>query len=105
MAIAKQEHDTMESLDDMRKSIDNIDNAIVAMFAERFKVTDRVGVYKARHALPPKDAERESTQFARITALAEAYGLEAEFAEAYLAAMIKRVVERHKAIAATLNDE
>ncbi|MCP4274394.1 MAG: chorismate mutase, partial [Gammaproteobacteria bacterium] len=29
----------MESLDEMRKSIDNIDNAIVAMFAERFKVT------------------------------------------------------------------
>ena len=30
----------METLEDLTKSIDNIDNAILAMFAERFKVTD-----------------------------------------------------------------
>ena len=41
----------METLNDMRKSIDNIDNAIVAMFAERFKVTNRVGHYKAKNGL------------------------------------------------------
>ena len=93
----------MESLEDMRKSIDNIDNAIVAMFAERFKVTDRVGEFKARHALPPKDEAREAIQFARITELADQYGLEAPFAESYLAAMIERVIERHEAIAALQN--
>ena len=91
----------METLEDMRKSIDNIDNAIVAMFAERFKITDRVGHYKAVNQLPPKDAEREAVQFSRIRELAETYGLEAEFAETYLAAMISRVIERHKGIAET----
>ena len=85
----------LETLDDMRKSIDNIDNAIVAMFAERFKVTDRVGHYKANNNLPPKDEAREAVQFARMEKLAEQYGLELEFANSYLTSMIERVVKRH----------
>lgn len=91
----------METLEEMRKSIDNIDNAIVAMFAERFKVTDRVGHYKAKNNLPPKDDAREASQFARMSQLAELYGLENEFAHAYLDSMIERVIERHKVIAAS----
>lgn len=90
----------MESLEDMRKSIDNIDNAIVAMFAERFKVTDRVGVYKARNGLAPRDESREAVQFARISDLAEQYGLDQSFARAQLESVIERVVKRHEELAA-----
>lgn len=88
----------MDTLEAMRKSIDNIDNAIVAMFAERFKVTDRVGLYKAQHQLPPKDEARETAQHDRIAELAQQYGLEADFAHSYLNAVIERVVERHHEI-------
>lgn len=88
----------MDTLEDMRKSIDNIDNAIVAMFAERFKVTDRVGLYKAENQLPAKDETREAVQHDRIAELALQYGLEAEFAHSYLNSVIDRVVERHRAI-------
>ena len=90
----------MESLEDMRKSIDNIDNAIVAMFAERFKVTDRVGEFKARNGLAAKDEAREAVQFARISELAEQYGLDGSFARSQLESVLTRVVERHKEIAA-----
>lgn len=86
----------------MRKSIDNIDNAIVAMFAERFKVTDRVGSYKAAHGLPARDSERESVQYDRINQLAVQYGLDPEFAKSYLSDVISRVVQNHKRIAARL---
>ena len=86
----------MESLDDMRKSIDNIDNAIIAMFAERFKITDRIGTYKAHHKLPAKDAAREEVQFARVLALAEQYGLDQNFAQQYLRSMIDQVIARHQ---------
>lgn len=89
----------MESLEEMRKSIDNIDNAIVAMFAERFKVTNRVGVYKAEKGLPPKDHAREAGQFQRIEDLAGQYGLDPEFAKSYLQAVIKKVVSNHEQIA------
>lgn len=89
----------METLDDMRKSIDNIDNAIVAMFAERFKVTNRVGMYKAEHGLASKDLNREAEQYRRIEDLAEHYGLDPGFAKSYLKAVITRVVANHEEIA------
>jgi len=69
--------DIMETLEEMRKSIDNIDNAIVAMLSERFKVTERVGHYKAQ----------------------KHYGLDPEFAESYLVTVIERVVRNHQEIA------
>ena len=53
-----------DSLDIMtskvRSSIDNIDAALVFMLAERFKITQAVGEYKATHALPPADPTRET---------------------------------------------
>ncbi len=94
----------METLEDMRKSIDNIDNAIVAMFAERFKVTNRVGYFKAENKLAAKDTKREHAQYERIRDLAKIYGVETEFAEAYLQAVIQRVVAKHQQIAGNYND-
>jgi len=86
----------MESLEEMRKSIDNIDNAIVAMFAERFKVTDRVGYYKAKLHLPSKDPAREAQQYDRIIEIAQQYGLDPEFSKSYLEAVIERVINNHE---------
>lgn len=89
----------METLEEMRKSIDNIDNAIIAMIAERFKVTDRVGHFKAENGLPPKDASRESNQYRRVNELADQYGLDPLFAEGYLSAVISKVIQNHEDIA------
>jgi hypothetical protein len=38
-----------------RASIDNIDAALVHLLAERFKITQAVGRYKAQAGLPPAD--------------------------------------------------
>jgi chorismate mutase len=89
----------MESLEDLRKSIDNIDNAIVALLAERFKVTNRVGHFKASHKLPAKDPERQALQHARIQELSLQYGLDPEFASSILAQIVARVVIIHEQIA------
>ena len=43
-----------------RQSIDNIDAALVFMLAERFKITQAVGRYKAENELPPADPGRDS---------------------------------------------
>ncbi|MFO7552602.1 MAG: chorismate mutase, partial [Haliea sp.] len=82
----------MESLEDLRKSIDNIDNAIVAILAERFKVTNRVGAYKASHNIPAKDPDREALQHARIKELSQQYGLDPELASSILDQVIAKVV-------------
>ena len=44
-----------------RDSIDNIDAALVFMLAERFKITQAVGEYKAKVALPPADPDQRGS--------------------------------------------
>ena len=89
----------MESLEELRKSIDNIDKAIVAMLAERFKVTNRVGYFKASHKLPAKDPDREALQHARVQELSQQYGLDPELASSILDQVIAKVVVNHLQIA------
>ena len=55
-----------EELVGLRKSIDNIDAALVHMLAERFKFTQAVGRLKAAQGLPPSDPEREKVQIASV---------------------------------------
>ena len=59
-----------EVLGAYRRSIDNIDAAIIHMLAERFRITQRVGHLKAEHGLPPADPAREARQIERLRALA-----------------------------------
>ena len=84
---------------DLRRSIDNLDAALVYLLAERFSLTHRVGEIKARDGLPPADLSREATQMARIKRLAEDAGLEPEFAEAFREFVTAEVIRRHKRIA------
>jgi chorismate mutase len=92
----------LDTLDEYRKSIDNLDNAIVAMLAERFKITNKVGVYKAENKLPAKDSNRELAQYTRMGALAESYGLDPEFAKSYLDTVFAKVVSNHENIATSM---
>ena len=50
-----------------RQSIDNIDAALIHILAERFRITQAVGEYKAKTQLPPADPRREQKQIARLT--------------------------------------
>ncbi|MEO0464777.1 MAG: chorismate mutase [Pseudomonadota bacterium] len=79
-----------------RKSIDNIDAAIIHMLAERFRITQAVGEYKARVTLPPADPEREKRQIARLRALSEAADLDPEFSEKFLRFIIDEVIRHHE---------
>jgi len=84
---------------DLRRSIDNIDAAMVHMLAERFRCTQRVGALKAAHHLPPADPAREKAQVARLRDLAQSAQLDPEFAEKYLAFVIREVIRHHEAFA------
>jgi chorismate mutase len=84
----------------LRDSIDNIDAALVHLLAERFKCTQAVGEYKATHGLPPADPAREQVQIARLRALAKDAKLNPDFAEQFLAFIVKEVIRHHEAIRA-----
>jgi len=79
-----------------RESIDNIDAALVFMLAERFKVTQKVGAYKATTGLPPADPGREARQVARLRELARAANLDPEFSEKFLRFIIDEVIRHHE---------
>ncbi len=87
---------TDDTLGGYRKSIDNIDAALIHLLAERFKVTQAVGRYKATHDLPPADPAREATQIARLRALAKDAELDPEFSEKFLRFIIDEVIRHHE---------
>lgn len=79
-----------------RKSIDNIDAALIHMLAERFRITKAVGEYKARVTLPPADPARESRQIERLRKLSEEADLDPEFSEKFLRFIIDEVIRHHE---------
>ena len=83
-----------------RKSIDNIDAALIHMLAERFRITQAVGAYKARTQLPASDPGREERQIARLRALAEEAQLDPDFGEKFLRFIIDEVIRHHEQAAA-----
>ncbi len=86
---------TDATLDRYRQSIDNIDAALVFMLAERFKVTQAVGRYKAEAQLPPADPGREERQIERLRGLAAQADLDPEFSEKFLRFIIDEVIRHH----------
>lgn len=85
-------------LNRLRASIDNMDAALIHLLAERFKITQQVGLLKAREGLPPADPEREARQIARLRSLAEQAHLDPGFAEKLLNFIISEVVRHHEQI-------
>lgn len=89
----------LAELTSLRKSIDNIDAALVHLLAERFKCTQAVGRLKASVGLPASDPDRERVQIARLRALAEEAELDPAFAEKFLSFIVAEVIHHHEQIA------
>jgi len=91
-----------DTLERYRQSIDNIDAALVFMLAERFKITQAVGRYKAERALPPADPAREDRQIARLRQLASDARLDPDFTEKFLRFIINEVIRHHQTLQPTM---
>ncbi|MDV2986464.1 UNVERIFIED_CONTAM: chorismate mutase [Methylobacteriaceae bacterium AG10] len=87
----------------LRESIDNFDAALIHLLAERFRCTQRVGELKARKGLPPSDPDREARQVKRLRNLAVEAKLDPDFAEKFLAFVVKEVIRHHRTIAESVD--
>jgi chorismate mutase len=85
----------------LRRSIDNIDAALIHLLAERFTCTQAVGRLKAASGMPPSDPEREKKQIARLRALAIEADLDPAFAEKWFNFVVAEVIHHHEQIATT----
>lgn len=88
----------METLLDLRRSIDNFDAALIHILAERFRCTQAVGKLKAEFDMPAADPGREQRQVERLRKLADEANLDSDFAESFLNFIIKEVIRHHEAI-------
>ena len=95
------QEDASAVLTTLRDSIDNLDAAIIHIFAERFKLTQSVGILKRDHNLPSADPAREQRQIARLLKMAEEAGLDPEFTTELMRFIISHVIRRHEALRAS----
>jgi chorismate mutase len=96
MATQPNEKPSDEMLAGFRKSIDNIDAALIHILAERFRITKEVGAYKARTGMAPADPRREEQQIKRLRSLAEEADLDPEFSEKFIRFVIDEVIRHHQ---------
>ncbi|MEY4458585.1 MAG: hypothetical protein RIS25_1178 [Actinomycetota bacterium] len=90
------DQETQRQLTALRRSIDNIDSAVVHMLAERFKCTQQVGILKASAGLPASDKSREAEQIERLRSLAVDAHLDPAFAEKFLNFIVAEVIQHHQ---------
>jgi len=98
MASKPRTQDQDAVLAGYRKSIDNIDAALIHMLAERFRITKEVGAYKARTGMAPADPGREVEQIKRLRKLAEEADLDPEFSEKFIRFVIDEVIRHHQRV-------
>ncbi len=89
------DRDPWAEIGQIRKSIDNVDSALIHILAERFKLTRSVGALKAEFNIPASTPDREIAQVARLRKLAEESGLDPDFAEAFITFLIENVIQNH----------
>lgn len=93
-----ENNEVSDTLESYRQSIDNIDAALIHMLSERFKITQKVGEYKAKHDLAPADKHREIRQIERLRELSRNAKLDPDFSEKFLNFIINEVIRHHENI-------
>ncbi|EKQ54460.1 MULTISPECIES: chorismate mutase [unclassified Clostridium] len=83
-------------LNELRGHIDEIDSQIIMLLSERFKSTEKVGIFKAKNKLSAKDSMREMEQFNKIKDLSQKYGLNPDYAIKIYECIIDIVISRHQ---------
>ncbi|MDD9269023.1 chorismate mutase [Paenibacillus sp. GCM10023248] len=91
----------MTRLDQLRNEIDQIDQQIIKLLAQRFQCTEEVGIYKAENQLHAQDPGRESEQFRKIRQLSEESGINPAYTSEIYRRIMDIVISRHQELVVT----
>ncbi len=81
-----------------RRRIDEIDQRIIELLRERFKVTHEVGLLKARRDMSAQDVAREEQKLKALDALSESHKLEPSLVRELFRRIMEEVVRNHEKI-------
>ena len=85
----------------LRTQLDEIDERLVRVIEERFRVTREVGRLKAEVGLPPLDVAREERILARLGTVAGTAHLDPELLRGIYRRIFDAVVAEHRAASRT----
>lgn len=80
----------------LRKKIDSLDHRLVKILAERFMMTEKVGVYKKKNNLKPYDKKRETEMIEARIVWAEKYKLDPVITKKVFLFITRLVREKHR---------
>ena len=84
-----------EILREYRARIDELDEQLICLLAERFEITKTVGELKAETGLPAADPQREKEQIARLHEIARNEGMDPVFGEKVYRLIVDEVIRHH----------
>ncbi len=85
--VIRDTNQTTESLSELRRSIDELDNEMLAIFAKRMRISKEIGTYKKEHNMPVLQAARYDEIFASRINQAVQMGMGDEFMKKVLEAI------------------
>ena len=89
-------------LREYRERIDQLDEQLIRLLAERFEITKAVGQFKAENGLPAADAEREKQQISQLHKIAQTVGMDPSFGEKVFRLIVDEVIRHHERTAEEL---
>ncbi|NDV66359.1 bifunctional 3-deoxy-7-phosphoheptulonate synthase/chorismate mutase type II [Bacteroides sp. 224] len=79
LLVIRQETQTTENLNELRKQIDECDNNLLAELAKRMRIAREIGTYKKEHNMPVLQAGRYNEILDKYAIQATSCGLDPEF--------------------------
>ena len=84
-----------EILSEHRQRIDQLDEKLIRLLAERFEITKAVGILKAEQGMPAGDPEREAQQIERLHEIAKEVGMDPAFSVEVFRLIVNEVIRHH----------
>ncbi len=86
----------MQTLEELRKEIDSIDETILKLLSSRFQLTRKIGELKSLGEWPVQDLEREEQLFDRLNHLASELNVPSHLVLLIYRNIIDTVLHEHR---------